>query len=40
MRAEPDFALAPINAHGKRRQYIPAPVLPVAAPPVPVPAGT
>lgn len=42
MRAEPDLspvALGPINGHGKRRQYVPAPVIPLAAPPVPVPAA-
>lgn len=33
------MSLAPINDHGKRRQYIPGPVVPLAAPPVPVPAA-
>lgn len=42
VRAEPDFtpiSLAPVNSHGKRRQYVPAPVVPLAAPAVPVPAA-
>lgn len=38
-RAEPELSpvgLSPINSHGKRRQYIPAPpLLPLAAPAVP-----
>ncbi|KAI6196475.1 hypothetical protein M3Y94_01114200 [Aphelenchoides besseyi] len=36
IRAEPDLTpVVPINDHGKRRQYIPAPVIPMAGPPLP-----
>ncbi|KAI6234060.1 hypothetical protein M3Y99_00839600 [Aphelenchoides fujianensis] len=39
IRAEPDLTpVVPINDHGKRRQYIPAPVVPLAAGP-PLPAA-
>ncbi|KAI6179155.1 hypothetical protein M3Y98_00579900 [Aphelenchoides besseyi] len=36
IRVEPDLTpVVPINDHGKRRQYIPAPVVPMAGPPLP-----
>ncbi|KAI6184578.1 hypothetical protein M3Y97_00611300 [Aphelenchoides bicaudatus] len=40
MKIEPDLhpvSLGPVNAHGKRRQYVSAPVVPLAAPVAPVP---